>query len=97
MAIGSGKASEPLPVVSLRNETDKEMNIMPLKMTVWLKQKGQQERTFKTGELSVNKVQPHKEMMLPLDAFKFEIAPTDQVEKLRLSVGSDADTFTISR
>jgi hypothetical protein len=92
-----GKSPKERPTVNVRNESDQNLTILPLTITAWFKQAGKKERTFKSGELAGNAlISPQKEMMLPADLFNFDVAPSDQLDKLRLSMADGHEVFTIT-
>jgi hypothetical protein len=77
--------------------SDKNVALMPLTVTAWFKQAGKKERTFNSGELAgAGQIAPQKEAMLPGDLFKFDVAPSDQLDKLTLSIGGGQEVFTIN-
>ena len=93
-----GKTPKEMPSVNVRNESDQNFAIMPVRITAWFKQAGKKEKTFNAGELAGSgQVAPHKEIMLPSEIFKFEVAASDQLDKLTLAFGPDgAEVFTIN-
>jgi hypothetical protein len=92
-----GKSPKERPTVNIRNDSEKNFTIMPLTITAWFKQAGKQERTFNPGQLTGNgQISAQKELMLPADLFNFDVAPSDQLDKLRLSMAEGQEVFTIN-
>jgi len=92
-----GKSPKERPSVNVRNESDKNFVIMPMTVTAWFKQAGKKERTFTPGELAgSDQISPQKEIMLPGDLFNFDVAPSDQLDKLTLSIAGGQEVFTIN-
>lgn len=94
-----GKSPQEMPTINVRNDSDQNFVIMPLKLTAWFKQSGKKEKTLESGQLAGNgQISPHKEVMLA-DILKFDVAPTDQLDRLSLSLGpegSSQEVFTIN-
>ncbi len=90
-----------MPTVSLRNDSDKAFSITPVTVTAWFKQAGEKQKTLNSGNMSGNgRISPQQEIMLTDELLKFDVAPSDQLDKLRLSVGEAGSTqeiFTINR
>src|SRR3954469_9165156 len=83
-----GKTPREMPSVNVRNESDQNFALMPVKITAWFKQGGKKEKTFNAGQLAGNgQVAPHKEIMLPAEIFKFEVPASDQLDRLTLAFG----------
>ena len=94
--LNPGKSPKERPSVNVRNDSDKNFMIMPLKVTAWFKQAGKKERTFQPGDLAGNdQISPQKEIMLPGDLFNFDVAPSDPLDKLTLSIAGGQEVFTI--
>lgn len=94
----SGGSPNAVWTLNLRNETNQELPITPVKLTAWFRQGGQKEATLSRSNMSgTGNVRPHETVMLAPELFKFSVAQTDQLDKLRIVVGPDNDTFTISR
>jgi hypothetical protein len=95
--INPGKSPKERPSVNVRNDSDKNFATLPLTVTAWFKQAGKKERTFKSGDLAGNdQISPQKEIMLPGDLFNFDVAPSDQLDKLTLSIGGGQEVFNIN-
>lgn len=94
------KSPQEIPTVNVRNDSEQNFPIMPMKVTAWFKESGKTEKTVNSGELAGNgQISPHKEVMLPSDIFKFEVTSWDQLDRLRLSLGPDGssqEVFTIN-
>ena len=92
-----GKSPKERPTINVQNDSDKNFAMMPLTVTAWFKQAGKKERTFNSGELAgAGQIEPHKVVMLPGDLFNFDAAPSDQLDKLTLSMGGGQEVFTIN-
>ena len=92
-----GKASQEMPTVNVTNDSDQTITIAPLTVTAWFKQAGMKEKTIKSGEMLGNEqMPPHKTVMLSAGALKFDVAASDQLDKLRLSLGNGQEVFTIN-
>jgi hypothetical protein len=95
--LNPGKSPKERPGVNVRNDSDKNFATLPLTVTAWFKQAGKKERTFNSGELAgADQIPPQKEMMLPGDLFNFDVAPSDQLDKLTLSIGGGQEIFTLN-
>jgi hypothetical protein len=91
-----GKSPLEMPTVNVTNDSDKTINIAPLTITAWFKQAGMKEKTIKSGEMIGNEqMPPRKTVMLSAEALKFDVAPSDQLDKLRLSIAG-GEVFTIN-
>ena len=91
-----GKSPQEMPTVNVANDSDKTITIAPLTVTAWFKQAGMKEKTIKSGEMLGNEqMPPRKTVMLSAGALKFDVAPSDQLDKLRLSLGNGQEVFTI--
>jgi hypothetical protein len=92
-----GKSPKERPTINVQNDSDKNFAMMPLTVTAWFKQAGKKERTFNSGELAgAGQIEPQKVVMLPGDLFNFDVAPSDQLDKLTLSIGGGQEVFTIN-
>jgi len=87
-----------MPTVSLRNDGADSISIVPITVTAWFKQGGQKQKTLNAANMSGNgRISPHQEIMLADELLKFDVAPSDQLDKLRLLVGDNGqEIFTIS-
>jgi hypothetical protein len=91
-----GKSPQEMPTVNVTNDSDKTITIAPLTITAWFKQAGMKEKTIKSGEMLGNEQMPaRKTVMLSADALKFDVASSDQLDKLRLTVAG-GEVFTIN-
>ena len=93
-----GKSPKEMPTVNLRNDSDQSFAIMPVEISVWFSHSGRMDKTLNSGELAGNgQIEPHKEVILPSDVFKFDVTPADQLDKVRLSIGrgGNVEVFTI--
>jgi hypothetical protein len=90
-----GKSPKETPSINVRNDSDKEVVIMPMTVTAWFKQAGDKKRDFNLGGLAGNgRIAPQKKVMLPGDLFNFDVAPTDRLDKLVLSMANGQEVFT---
>jgi len=95
--LNPGKSPQERPTVNVRNDSQKDYLIFPMTVTAWFKQAGKKERTFAAGDLAGNaQISPQKEVMLPGDLFNFDVAPGDELDKLRLSMANGQEVFTIN-
>jgi len=95
--LNPGKSPQERPTVNVRNDSQKDYMIFPMTVTAWFKQAGKKERTFAAGDLAGNaQISPQKEVMLPGDLFNFDVAPGDELDKLRLSMANGQEVFTIN-
>ncbi len=94
------KTPKEIPTINVRNETDQNFAIMPIKITAWFKAAGKKEKTLNAGTLAASgQIPPHKEIMLASEIFKFDVAASDQLNKLTLAFGPDGsgqEVFTIN-
>lgn len=94
-----GKSPKEMPTVNLRNDSDLSFTMTPMEISVWFRRAGRRDKNFKSGELAGNgQIAPHGDVVLPAELFKFEVAPTDQLDRVRLSIGGGAnlEVFTIT-
>src|SRR5215510_11062206 len=60
-----GLSPGPMWTLTLRNDTEHELQVAPVKVTAWFKQAGQKEATVNPGQMSgTGLLKPRQEVML---------------------------------
>jgi len=93
------KSPQEMPSINVTNESDKNFTIAPMTITAWFKQAGKKEKIMNAAAMLGNDpLTPHKTVLLTAGFLKFDVAPSDQLDKLTLSLGDggNQEVFTIN-